>query len=67
MIVLGGNQLQRETIALNDEADDIQHLIKNINQKAKRKVEAHKTNDRKAYEESPGKFMGIEHYIDTEM
>ena len=66
LIVLGGGELCRETVALYDEADDLPNLMNQIDIKAKRRLKAYAQNDRKAFEESPGHFLGIEHYTNSD-
>ena len=66
-MVLGGGELHRETVAMFDEPDDLQNLIKQIDKSTKKKLDALERQDRRAYEVNPGQFMGIEHYTDNEV
>ena len=65
--MVGGNQLCRETIAIHDEADDLPNLIQRLDREAEKKLTGFQKHDRRAFEDHPGHFIGVEHYTDNEL
>ena len=51
---------------LDHEEDNLPNFLKNVDKKASPvKTERKRKNDRTLYEDSPGQYMGIEHYISS--